>query len=123
MKTRRDDNNNAKERCDSQNIAHMLCFHTPYIRRTHLCPFGTFRCDDDTCVSDAYRCDGLPDCINAEDESMCPGTLGADLKYFHQKNTQLRSFPIALVCMGHAFTHIWPHLIIIARLGNILVVN
>ena len=93
------DDTNVNQLCDSQDIEHMVCYSRPHDTKEHWCPLGTFRCTDDTCVSDAYRCDGLPDCMSGEDETTCASTLGnGDMDNFLH-NTGLCTYPTSLVCI------------------------
>ncbi|KAK8399425.1 hypothetical protein O3P69_003489 [Scylla paramamosain] len=38
----------------------------------HICLVTQFQCDDGKCIENYRRCDHIADCVNAEDEAVCP---------------------------------------------------
>ncbi|KAM6902150.1 vitellogenin receptor-like [Xenentodon cancila] len=42
------------------------------------CPKGQWQCDDGSCITDAWRCDGQGDCLDGSDEMDCAETSGSD---------------------------------------------
>ena len=42
-----------------------------YTNTDHMCAKGFFKCSNEFCVRDTFRCDGEPDCPNGEDEDNC----------------------------------------------------
>ena len=36
------------------------------------CGYGTYQCEDGTCINVDYQCDGHMDCLTGEDEKSCP---------------------------------------------------
>ena len=63
-------NLNHSHPCKTMDIDNLLCFHKP-MNLTYLCPFGTYQCADDTCISDTSLCDTKEDCLDGDDESNC----------------------------------------------------
>ena len=55
--------------CINQTSFHLCASHpVPYVER---CTPGTYRCQDQTCISADYICDGHNDCVYGEDETNC----------------------------------------------------
>ena len=59
-------------RCTPDATEELFCFQEP-ITATVTCPERTFQCVDQSCISNAYRCDSQDDCPDGSDEHNCTG--------------------------------------------------
>ena len=56
--------------CIWKEIDQLLCVNQPEIPN-NTCPKGTYKCRDQSCISESYRCDSQNDCPDADDEYSC----------------------------------------------------
>ena len=56
--------------CAWKYIDEILCVQEPMISQDS-CPEGTYKCRDQSCISESYRCDTQYDCPDGDDEYNC----------------------------------------------------
>lgn len=52
------------------------CVLSCFVESLAPCPASDFTCFDGSCISLSKQCDGVPDCVDGEDERNCPSRYG-----------------------------------------------